>query len=362
MRILELCLSDGHGGLELYVARLCDLLRERGHHCQAVVAAGTMLAKRLAEQGVGHTELRVKARKLPLAAARQLARLLERERIDLLHVNWAKDLPLAALAKRLCRRPVKLVHSRHMSITRPKRNPYHRFVYGSLDKLIVLSRLMHEEARRYLPVAEARIETLYLGVAAPAAVPVPAARERPLQVGLFGRIEPEKGQHLLIEAIELLRRRGIRVQASLIGHVMDEAYLAKMRAEVERRDLRDQVSFAGFHPAPLQIMPGFDVIVLATRRETFGLVLVEAMRCGVAVIGSNAGGVAEIIEHDQSGLLFEPGSAASLADQLERLAADPSLRGRLAAAGRRRADRLFSQEQHVQAIEGSMARLLERAG
>jgi glycosyltransferase involved in cell wall biosynthesis len=351
MRILQLCLSDGHGGLELYVARLCEQLRARGHECSAVVAADTMLARRLAEQDVPLTLWRVRARKLPLLAAKRLARHLERERIDIVHVNWAKDLPLAALAKGLCRRPVKLVHSRHMSITRPKRSPYHRWLYGALDKLIVLSELMQEEAGRYLPIPAAKIETLYLGVAASEAVSAPEAKEGPLRVGLFGRIEPEKGQHLLIEAAGLLRQRGVTVHARIIGHAMDQAYLAALKSKVAQQGLQNQVEFAGFHPAPQQIMPEFDVIVLATRRETFGLVLVEAMRCGVAVIGSNAGGVPEIIEHGKSGLLFEPGSAESLAYQLQALAEGPPARRRLAVAGRARANRMFAQEHHVAMLE-----------
>lgn len=357
MRVLELCLSPGHGGLELYVARLCALLMRRGHDCLAAVAPGTRLAGLLADQGVPCTEFRVRLRALPITAARNLARLIERERIDVVHINWAKDLPLAALAKRLSRRPVRLVHSRHMSITRGKRDPYHRLVYGSLDRLIVLSELMREEARRFLPMPEERIETIYPGVAAPpsgATDGAPRESESPLEVGLIGRIEPPKGQHLLIEAVDTLRERGIAVRARIIGHAMDETYLASLREDVARRGLEASIEFAGFHPDPLRIMSALDVIVLATRRETFGLVLAEAMRCGVAVIGSNAGGVPEIIEDGVSGLLFESCSAADLAEKLGLLAVDPVRRRELARAGKRRADRLFSEEKHADKLETAL--------
>src|SRR5690606_13959194 len=77
MRVLELCLSGGHGGLELYVGRLCVQLRARGHDCTAVVAAGSMLAGRLAADGIPAIPLAVRARSLPLLAARRLARLID---------------------------------------------------------------------------------------------------------------------------------------------------------------------------------------------------------------------------------------------------------------------------------------------
>lgn len=355
MRILQLCLSDGHGGLELYVDRLCALLRARGHDCRAVVAPGTRLAQRIADHGIPFETLSTRVRALPLLAARRLAGLIERERIDVLHMHWAKDLPLAALARRLCRRPLRLMHSRHMSITRPKHDFLHRFLYHSVDRYVVLSEVMHQEALRYLPLDDDRIEVVPLGVAEPDPALLeqkkPARDSSVLEIAMLGRIEPLKGQHLLIAAVGILRERGIHVHARIVGHAMSDDYLAQLKQDVTRRGLDELVEFAGFHPAPLELMTDSDVVVLATKRETFGLVLVEAMLCGVAVIGSNAGGVPEIIEDGHSGLLFEPESAESLADGLQRLAEDPELRARLASAGQARARERFSEERHIERIE-----------
>lgn len=360
-RILQLCLSNGHGGLELYVARLHRLLRERGHDCTAMVSPGTLLAQRLAEQGAPGTEFGARFHQLPLIAARRLARFLERERIDLVHIHWSKDLPLAALAKRLSRRPVRLVHSRHMHITRPKFDPYHRMLYSSLDRLIVLSKVMHADARRYLPVDEDRIELVYLGVAAPsaAAQATPPPEDGILRIGQFSRIEHGKGQHVLIEAVDLLRSQGMEARARIVGYVMDERYMAGLRAEVARRGLGDRIEFVGFLPAPQQTMPGYDVIVLASGSETFGLVLIEAMRAGVAVVGTNAGGVPEIIEDGRSGLLFEPGSATDLAGKLRYLVENPERRREFAQAGRQRAERLFSEERHIADVESVLLEALD---
>lgn len=97
-------------------------------------------------------------------------------------------------------------------------------------------------------------------------------------------------------------------------------------------------------------MPCFDAVVLATKCETFGLVLPEAMRAGVAVIGSNCGGVPEIIKHEETGLLFEPESAADLTKQLSKLTSDKVFCSKLAHAGKEDADERFSEEQHFKVL------------
>lgn len=85
-----------------------------------------------------------------------------------------------------------------------------------------------------------------------------------------------------------------------------------------------------------------DVVLAPSRYESFGLVPLEAMMFARAVIGCRAGGMPEVIEDGVSGLLAEPGNAASLAGCVERLLDDPGLRSRMGKAGRARYERLFT--------------------
>src|SRR5258706_9602678 len=98
-------------------------------------------------------------------------------------------------------------------------------------------------------------------------------------------------------------------------------------------------------------MMGMDVIILPSRNEAFGLVVIEAMRCGIAVMGVNAGGVPEIIDHNQTGLLFEWGNTDQLAGQLEHLFNDHAFRKDLAQHGKEKADKEFNSETHFQKLE-----------
>ncbi len=359
MKILELCLSDGHGGLELYVDRAVRYFHTLHQPCLAVVAPGTLLARRLGEAGMAYATLKRPPRLLPHLAARWLARLMEREGIDVMHIHWGKDLYLAVLAKRLCRRSVKLIYSRQMALTRAKKDFYHRRLYRQVDRYVVISQRLFDEAARFLPLARERLYLLYYGVKAPPGR-VAAHCEGFLQqagldaagfrIGLFGRIEHGKGQHVLVEALAELVRQGEDVAAVLVGHIMDQAYFDALMASVQVLGLEGRVHYFGFHEDPPAVMACLDAVVLATYAETFGLVLIEAMRAGTAVLGTDAGGVPEIIKNDRTGLLFAPGDSSALASGLRRLVRDPVLRERLAEAGRTDANARFDEAQHFQAL------------
>lgn len=367
MKIVELCTSPDLGGLELYVRRAARWFMREHIECVTVVAPGGRLAAVLREDGIPYRRLRPRLAWFPLLAAWRLARWLEAERADVLHIHWARDLNLAVLARRLAKRSVRLVYGRQMAITRPKHDWYHRALYRQVDSFIAITRRLQEEARRFLPLPPERVALLYHGVAAPLAlapatcselrarVGAPAAS---FLVGLFGRIEPAKGQHVLIEAVALLKEQGIEVHVVLFGHPMQPAFLADLQAQIARLGVERLVNYYGFHPQPQAIMGCFDCIVLTTYNETFGLVLAEAMRAGTAVIGTAAGGVPEIIDDGESGLLVPPGDSAALAAAIARLQSDRALCARLAAAGKAAADVRFDEEQHFAQLLEHLRRIM----
>lgn len=361
MKIAQLCLSPAKGGLELYVWRVVRRLARSGIECLTIVAPGSKLEALLQTDGLHPRTLTAVVRVLPLASAWRLARWIDAERIDVLHMHWGKDLNLAVLARRLARRPVRLVYTRQMAITRPKHDWYHRVLYRYVDLFLVITNRLQQEAQRFLPLPAERIQLLYYGVESPpptnhalchelrATARIPPGR---FALGLFGRIEPAKGQHILIEALAKLSERGSDVHAVLFGHAMEPRYLDELRAQAVRLGVNERVHFFGFHPRPTEVMGCLDAVVLTTYKETFGLVLIEAMRAGVAVIGTDAGGVPEIIDHGQTGLLVAPQNPTALADAIERLVRDPGLRARLAAAGKASADARFTEERHFEQLFG----------
>ena len=113
----------------------------------------------------------------------------------------------------------------------------------------------------------------------------------------------------------------------------------------------ENIIFQDFSSEPQQLMQLCDCVILASGQETFGLVLPEAMRVGVAVIGSNSGGVPEIIDHGKTGLLFETQNANSLYQQVERLYNDADFKEKISMQGKLSADQRFDNDDHFQSLE-----------
>ncbi|MGD8803759.1 MAG: glycosyltransferase, partial [Gammaproteobacteria bacterium] len=211
MNILELCLSPGLGGLELYVFRSAEALA--GHHN---VIAALNIAGKLPDYFREHSNIRSihlkkKCRHLPLLNARRLARVIDNEDIDAIHMHWGNDLALAAFARKMSSKKPALIDTRQMKITRYKTDYYHRFMYDQMDLMLTITRQLENEAKTFIPGHDDCITTLYYGVNAPTHFlsDDEILRQRnelgfsgdDFIIGLLGRLEHGKGQHLLIEAL-----------------------------------------------------------------------------------------------------------------------------------------------------------------
>jgi glycosyltransferase involved in cell wall biosynthesis len=364
MKFLTLCLSPDLGGLELYAYRSAMKLNEKSDLVFVAHPDGK-LAQKLAESPLKTYFLSSAFYRLPLISAFRLSRLIDKHGIDLVHMHWGKDLALAALAKKLARRKLVLVYTRQMDVTRSKKDLYHQFLYKEVDSLITITHLLADKYSGFLGEAFSnRITPLYYGVNQPArklsTEDISKKRselgynDNEFIAGCFGRLEQGKGQYLLIEAVKLAADAGKTIKALIVGHEMNPGYRDELKRLATELGVSENIAFHDFIPDPQSLMQICDCIVLTTHEETFGLVLPEAMRAGVAVIGSNAGGVPEIIDHDETGLLFESKNSTDLNRQLLKLSSDADLTHRLAMNGKNKSDRLFNNELHFEKLYSIM--------
>lgn len=190
---------------------------------------------------------------------------------------------------------------------------------------------MGVDPERYRPDPEARREARDR-LAIPGDAPV---------VGFLGRLVREKGVHLLLEAAAGLPD----VRVVVIGGGPEENPL---RAHADGLGMSARVRFAGAIPSPLvpSSLVALDVLALPSLRtrgwaEQFGRALIEAMACGVPVVGADSGEIAEVI--GDAGVVFPEGSVPALRDALARLLDDRAERERLARVGRERVLARFTQ-------------------
>jgi glycosyltransferase involved in cell wall biosynthesis len=164
-------------------------------------------------------------------------------------------------------------------------------------------------------------------------------------VGYAGALIPEKGVDLLLHACAGLPDVGWRL--AIVGDGPERAQLGALAGTL---DISDRVDFLGQRASTQMpdVYPTFDVLVLPslTRpnwKEQFGRVLIEAMACGVPVIGSDSGEIPNVI--GDAGLIFPEGDIDALRDSIASLLADPERRAQYAEAGRSRVLAEFTQAQ-----------------
>lgn len=167
-------------------------------------------------------------------------------------------------------------------------------------------------------------------------------------IGAAGRLEPEKGFDVLIQAMPrvLAQRPDARLVIAGEGSRRHE-----LEALVTRLGLTERVRLLGARPDLFTMMHAFDVFALSSRAEPFGLVMLEAMAARKPVVATSAGGAPEIVLPDETGTLVPPEDAAGLADGLLAMLADPERARCYGEAGRQRVEAMFSLDQMLGATE-----------
>ncbi|MGI8900672.1 MAG: glycosyltransferase family 4 protein [Nocardioides sp.] len=166
------------------------------------------------------------------------------------------------------------------------------------------------------------------------------AGQQLFRVGIVGRLDRWKGQHIFLDAFAKAFPSGpeeaVIVGASLFGQ---NGYDSELRRQATSLAIEDRVEFRGFRDDVEDELRQFDVLVPASViPEPFGQVVVEGLAVGLPVVAADAGGPAEVITDGVDGLLYPPGDADALARALRRLASEPALRAILGDAARERAE------------------------
>lgn len=162
----------------------------------------------------------------------------------------------------------------------------------------------------------------------------------PLRIFSCGRLNLSKGQHDLIQAVELLRARGIEAELSIAGE--DEAggtvYRRVLEAQIAGRRLAGVVRLLGAvsEERVRDELEGAHLFSLASHHEGLGVATMEAMAMRLPVVVTGVGGVPELVESGVSGLLVQPGRPSALAEAIALVASDPALAVRLGESARRK--------------------------
>lgn len=368
MRVLHLgkYYAPQRGGIERHLQDLCEWFVAQGHAATALVhqPAGTW---RSSMDHINNVEVcRVGCVAAPLytplspSMPWQLSRMIRREEPQVLHLHLPNPSCFWALLSPRARALPWVVHwhadvSADMPDWRVRAayriyQPFERALLARASSIIATSQA-YLDASTALAEWKDKVVVVPLGIADAKGEPGrPPSWPRPegLRVLGVGRLSHYKGFASLLDALA----RTAEASLVLVGEGEESN---RLRAQADRLGIRERVSFLGaLEDADLlAAYAAADVLVLPSldRSEAFGLVLLEAMRTGLAVIASDipGSGVGQVFEHGKSGLLVAPGDSHDLADALARLS-EPGLRQRIADAGHQRWLEKFTLAQSARSV------------
>ena len=354
MRVLHVAKVTGIAGAENHLLVLLPALRALGVDAEVVLLQEpgrpvAQLVRAFLANGVPTFELAINMDLDPWLVGR-LARLVRSRGAHAVHTHGVH----ADLYGRLCLQGLDgmlLLQTRHND-DRFRRLWIMRLLNQWLARRCVRIIAISDAVREFVCAVEGipprKVERIYYGLdAAPAPQSVADLRTElgwagvPL-IGFVGRLTGQKGVDVLLNAFAIVHRALPTARLLLIGDGPQRAALAALAGGLQ---ISAAVHFAGWREDARAQMAALNVLAIASRWEGFGLVTLEAMQAGVAVVASRVSALPEIVLDGETGLLVPAANAAKLAAALLALLQDPQRAMQLGENGRLRAAQFFTVKQ-----------------
>ncbi len=340
--VLHVAKASGISGSENHLLALLPRLRERGWDVRLLLLhedepGAWELAGRLDDEGIPVEGVRLPRAADPLAFSRIL-RVVRRNAPAILHTHLVHADFHGLTAGRLAGVPV-LVSTKHGF------NPFRssrafaagdRAVGALADVNIAISAGLARYLERTEGFPPGTFEIVHYGIEPRDEPPPPPAEPR---LAIVGRLIPIKGHGDLFDALERVMVEGLALEIAGDGPLRGE-----LEADVAARGLGGAVRFLGRVAPADPVIERAAIVVVPSHGEGFGMVALEAMERGRAVIASAVGGLPEIVEDGVTGLIVPAHDPEVLAGAIRELATDPARCATMGAAGRERALTAFSQE------------------
>ena len=333
MNILYLTTHLNVGGITSYLLTLAQGFRARGHTVFVASSGGDSVI-RFSTQGVIHIPIPIRTKselniiKVGLSAA-SLVRQLKHRRIDIIHSHTRVTQVLGCFVQRF-------IHAPHVTTCHGFfRKRFSRTIFPCWgDAVIAISDSVKDHLILDLGVPERDIRLVYNGIDVSffAAVTQINSDERQAMrreigltdgpvIGIIARLSDVKGHQYLIHAMKLVLDRYPRAQLLIVGEGPMESRLVNL---VRSLKIEKSVVFVPTVVGTVKTLSLIDLYVLPSLKEGLGLSLMEAMAAGIPCIGSDVGGIRNLIRSGENGLLVRSADPAGLAVAIQELLSDPN--------------------------------------
>ncbi len=370
--VMQLIASLGRGGAERVVVDLALHLDRDKYQVVVVYLQGDgELRPELRDAGIEVIRLPDRAKVDPRTCW-AVYQLLKQRGIDILHAHIPRPAFWGLMAARAARVPIRIFTEHNVQLySSPLTCFYPAIVRLATDIICVSDRARDSIQRRY-PKIDDKLVTIRNGIRVDRVTSHQDTRAIREELSLredapvichIANMYARKAQDQLLQAFSLTKRSVPNSKLLMVGGGPLEIELRSL-AKALRID--NDVIFAGVRSDVPELLAAADVFALSSHHEGLPITILEAMAAGLPVVTTDVGGCAEAVQDGITGLVVPPNSPKLLAKAVMRILGDPSMGGRMGAAGRDRVVKHFSVdrfvEQHEQFYENALARTTKRGG
>ena len=351
LKILQLTSGTHVNGALVHCKLLSSHLARRGHQVTIGCRKNSWLWQELAEQPVRVVTCQMK--RWPLENLTRFSDWIKRERFDVMHTHMSSAHMFGIIMNRMTGIPVvATAHCRHVqpwwrlnSVVIANSESTYRFqrrINGVPDRQL---RKVHPfiDIEKFQPPDLHMYRAMRREWRFPLDTPV---------IVIAGDVVPHKGHYYLFEALPELSEKFPELRVVVVGRFRrGEPYTNRLRRFLIERRLYQKVKWLGRRDNMQDVLGAADVVAIPSLVESFGMVALESMAVGTPVVASRTGGLKELIQHEENGLLTPPKDSRGMATAILKLLADSKLRDRLIAGGQQLIQQRFSPDRLIDQIE-----------
>lgn len=332
----------GFGGLEMQMAKRANDNIARGGKSLYITAKATQHESYAKELNIPVVNMEMNYKYLDIITAAKLGNIFQKHNAEVCIVAHSSHLSTVVLARNLFKKDVAIIFYQQLESGVNKRDFFHNWIYSNTDGVVVLTDLMQKTIIAKTIIAPEKVKKIQYGLELDKLNPNLYNQEKSREkfnlpkdayiIGLVGRIEHTKGQLVAVKAF--IEANIPNSKLVLCGNIAFQEYFDECFKFAKDNGKEEDLIYIPFTKEIPELMNSFDLFVMPSLSEAFGLVLVEAMASGLPVLSTRSGGVPELITDGYNGYLFNYTNASEFADKIKLIANDTNLAALLGSNGR----------------------------
>lgn len=340
MKILQITSGKNVNGAVVYCKLLSEQLVAAGHTVSLVARTNSWLADHIDRDQIPYRESDLK--RLPPGELRRFAAWIRSEQFDIIHTHMSRANTFGILLKWLVDVPV--VATAHANHFQPHW-AYNDFVIANSEATLRFQLRVNRVPRQRIAMIHCFTDLARFEHVPPRSVRIVKRQmrlhENEFVIGVVGDVLPRKGQLYMARALPRILAEVPSARVVFLGRFhRQESYARQVRGVIRNEGLYRRIKWLGLRDNVQDFMAAFDLCVVPSLDEPLGLVAIEALAAGTAVVASNVGGLPEIVEAGRTGLLVPPRNEAALADAVIAMARDRNFR---IESGQRGREEIFAR-------------------